>query len=47
MIWEKFQESLEPLRQALNDALGTSYEEWEIPPRRRRRLVRGNQQESR
>ena len=31
VIWEKFQEALEPLRRELNDALGTSYEEWEIP----------------
>ena len=31
VIWEKFQETLEPLRRELNDALGTSYEEWEIP----------------
>ena len=31
VIWEKFQETLEPLRQELNDALDTSYEEWEIP----------------
>ena len=31
VIWEKFQETLEPLRAELNDALGTSYEEWEIP----------------
>ena len=31
VIYEKFQEALEPLRQELNDALGTSYEEWEIP----------------
>ena len=31
VIWEKFQEALEPLRQELNDALDTSYEEWEIP----------------
>ena len=31
VIWEKFQETLEPLRQELNDALGSSYEEWEIP----------------
>ena len=31
VIYEKFQETLEPLRQELNDALGTSYEEWEIP----------------
>ena len=31
VIWEKFQETLESLRQELNDALGTSYEEWGIP----------------
>ena len=31
VIHEKFQETLEPLREQLNDALGTSYEEWEIP----------------
>ena len=31
VIWEKFQETLEPLRVELNAALGTSYEEWEIP----------------
>ena len=31
VIYEKFQETLEPLRAELNDALGTSCEEWEIP----------------
>ena len=31
VIWEKFQQTLEPLRAELNDVLGTSYEEWEIP----------------
>ena len=31
VIWEKFQETLEPLRRELNNGLGTSYEEWEIP----------------
>ena len=31
VIWEKFQETLEPLREQLNDALGTAWEEWEIP----------------
>ena len=31
VIWGKFQETLEPLRQKLNDALGTSYEECKIP----------------
>ena len=47
VIYEKFQEMLEPLRAELNDALGTSYEEWEIPPRRRRRLAREGQKNSR
>jgi len=31
VIWEKAQETLEPLRQRLNAALGESWEEWEIP----------------
>jgi len=31
VIWEKFQETLEPLRIGLNQALGKSWEEWEIP----------------
>ena len=31
VIWENFQEKLEPLRQELNTALGTAWEEWEIP----------------
>ena len=31
VIWEKFQEKLEPLRKRLNTALGTAWEEWEIP----------------
>jgi adenine-specific DNA-methyltransferase len=31
VIWEKFQTTLEPLRQAINAELGTSWEEWEIP----------------
>ena len=31
MIWEKFQETLEPLRERLNKALGKTWEEWEIP----------------
>ena len=31
VIWEKFQEKLEPLRERLNAALGTTWEEWEIP----------------
>ncbi len=31
VIWEKFQEKLEPLRERLNAALGSAWEEWEIP----------------
>nr|WP_279338758.1 site-specific DNA-methyltransferase [Sphingomonas sp. BGYR3] len=30
-IWENYQTRLEPLREALNAALGTAWEEWEIP----------------
>ncbi|OPY70417.1 MAG: Modification methylase DpnIIB [Syntrophorhabdaceae bacterium PtaU1.Bin034] len=31
VIWEKYQEVLEPLRLQLNKALGKQWEEWEIP----------------
>jgi len=31
VIWEKFQEKLEPLRQQLNQAVGKPWKEWEIP----------------
>ena len=31
VIWEKYQETLEPLRNGLNTALGRNWEEWEIP----------------
>ena len=31
VIWEKYQETLDPLRVALNAALGRSWEEWDIP----------------
>ena len=31
VIWERWQESLEPLREELNAALGKTWEEWEIP----------------
>jgi adenine-specific DNA-methyltransferase len=31
VIWEKWQETLEPLRADLNAALSTSFEEWQIP----------------
>ena len=31
VIWERWQDTLEPLRAELNGALGRSWEEWEIP----------------
>ena len=31
VIWERWQETLEPLRAELNGALGRAWEEWEIP----------------
>jgi adenine-specific DNA-methyltransferase len=31
VIWAKWQETLEPLRNELNEALGEAWEEWEIP----------------
>ncbi|REJ85098.1 MAG: site-specific DNA-methyltransferase [Acidobacteria bacterium] len=31
VIWEEYQEQLEPLRKQLNDRLGEAWEEWEIP----------------
>ena len=31
VIWEEYQERLEPLRNELNEALSESWEEWEIP----------------
>jgi adenine-specific DNA-methyltransferase len=31
VIYEQWQETLEPLREALNEALGESWEEWQIP----------------
>jgi adenine-specific DNA-methyltransferase len=31
VIWERYQETLEPLRQQLNQALGKTWEEWQIP----------------
>ena len=31
VIWEQYQEALEPLRGKLNTLLGTEWEEWEIP----------------
>ena len=31
VIWEKHQQELEPLRRKLNEAMKTSWEEWEIP----------------
>jgi len=31
VIWEKFQKTLEPLREQLNQSLGKTWAEWEIP----------------
>lgn len=31
VIWDRFQETLEPLREALNSALGKNWQDWEIP----------------
>ncbi len=31
VIWDKFQEKLEPLREQLNKAIGKQWQEWEIP----------------
>jgi len=31
VIWQKFQQVLEPLREALNKSLGAHWQEWEIP----------------
>src|SRR5437899_4232756 len=31
VIWEQYQAILEPIRQQLNDAFGTNWQEWEIP----------------
>lgn len=31
VIWERYQEDLEPIRQELNAVLGTQWEDWEIP----------------
>jgi adenine-specific DNA-methyltransferase len=31
VIWDKFQQTLEPLREQLNKALGKPWQEWEIP----------------
>ena len=31
VIWERFQERLEPLRASLNAALGQAWEEWQVP----------------
>jgi adenine-specific DNA-methyltransferase len=31
VIWERFQKTMEPLRAKLNAALGTTWEEWQVP----------------
>ena len=40
VIWERWQETLEPLRARLNAALGETWEEWEIPREAARGLAR-------
>ena len=44
VIWEKWQATLEPLRAALNAALGKAWEEWEIPREAGARLARRGQE---
>ena len=34
VIWENYQKTIETLRAKLNNILGTSWEEWDIPPKR-------------
>jgi hypothetical protein len=46
VIWEKWQEKLEPLREKLNAALGKNWEEWEIPARGRRSQVAADGEEA-
>ena len=31
VIWERYQEKLEPLREKINEALGVDWQEWEMP----------------
>jgi adenine-specific DNA-methyltransferase len=45
VIWEQAQTVLEPLRTALNAALGKAWEEWQIPPRAWRALARRGRQD--
>ena len=40
VIWEKWQETLEPLRESLNAALKKTWKEWEIPRDGRREVAR-------
>lgn len=42
VIWEQYQETLDPLRAKLNQALGEAWEDWEIP----REAVKGWPQEA-
>jgi adenine-specific DNA-methyltransferase len=46
VIWEKYQAILEPLRQQLNTALGTTWPEWEIPRELPPELCRRRREES-
>jgi adenine-specific DNA-methyltransferase len=47
VIWDKYQERLEPLRAALNAALGTSWEEWEVPRQLEESVPAGREKEIR
>ena len=44
VIWEKYQERLELLRAELNNALGKSWEEWEIPREADEKWVSGTKE---
>jgi adenine-specific DNA-methyltransferase len=45
VIWEQYQQTLEPLREQLNAALGISWEEWEIPRELSKRQVEGSKKQ--
>lgn len=47
LIWDKYQERLEPLRERLNAALGESWQEWEIPREIERSVPSGQEMEIR
>lgn len=47
VIWDKWQQTLEPLRETLNAALKKHWEEWGNPPHRWRRLAARRRQSTR